>query len=260
MTTSSHLERLTRLVLAAGGEISEGRFVERPGIALLSLTTLSEQAPALFEAMHIDRGRPEYEQLAEFNSRITYLSYLDEAGGSAEDYNRRMVEEHGHLSVHSATVATFLVAGVSVETALELVAHHEGKVARLTSSRTRAMDRTLYRVQGGEAERAAQKALIEAVVAERDALLARDPAPDLDGREWRNRLNLGAKATALTWTMSIKDFHKTFIGRLSPHGVEFEVREVCEAVCLALHGRFPLVIKPPAHYYAQGNAEKYTLE
>jgi hypothetical protein len=251
---------LIRLVEAAGGLVSEGLFVERPGIMLLAATALTPRSAELFEVMNIDIDRPEYEQLAEFNSRVTYLSFPDERSSGAADFNRRMVKEYGHLSVHSATTATFLIAGVSVETSLELVAHSEAKVARLTSSRTRAMDQTLYRVQGAESDREAQRSLVKEAVAQRTRWLAANPAPDLDGREWRNRLNLGAKATALTFTMSIKDFHKTFIGRLSPHGVEAEVAEVCKAMCRALHLRYPLVIEPPEAYFALNNSAKYSLE
>lgn len=57
-----------------------------------------------------------------------------------------MVEHHQHLSVFSSVVVTFLVAGISVETTLEFVAHHEGDVARITSSNTKAMNDCYYRV------------------------------------------------------------------------------------------------------------------
>ncbi len=263
---SRHLERMARLVVAAGGEVSEGLFVERPGVRLIAATALTPEARALFDDMLIDTARPDYEQLAELNSRITYLSFRDRAEvepgspgpaarPSSEAFNRKMVEELGHLSVHSAQGVTFLIAGISVETCQELVAHHEGKVARLTSSRTRAMDRPLFRVQGPPAARAIQRQQIKDALF--DGLEDDGSDADLDDREWRNRLLPGAKAVALTWTMSIKDFHKTFIGRLSQHGVEFEVREVCEMVCAELHARYPLVIKAPAAYYAMGNAAKY---
>ncbi len=42
---------------------------------------------------------------------------------------------------------TFLISGVSVETSLELIAHKEASVARLTSSKTNAMNLPLFRVQ-----------------------------------------------------------------------------------------------------------------
>lgn len=44
-------------------------------------------------------------------------------------------------------VVTFLISGVTIETSLELVAHKEASVARLTSSKTHAMNLPLFRVQ-----------------------------------------------------------------------------------------------------------------
>ena len=51
-------------------------------------------------------------------------------------------------------------AGIALETSLELIAHHEASIARLTSSKTKAMSNPLFRVQGSPDERAAQKAAI----------------------------------------------------------------------------------------------------
>lgn len=252
----NHVERMIQLVEAAGGRVEDDLFVTRPGVRLLSVTELTDDGRALCDAMHIDTTRPDYEQLAELNGRITYLAFRDEPGDGAA-YNQKMVNEHGHLSVHAATVATFLIAGVSVETCLELVAHTEAKVARLTSSRSKAMDRVLYRVQGSADEQRQQRRAI-VIAIERGG--TQDAPQSLDEREWRNRLAPAAKAVALTYTMSIKDFHKTFIGRLSPHGVELEMRETCEAMCTLLHAHYPLVVKPPAHYYALHNELKYALQ
>ncbi len=44
--------------------------------------------------------------------------------------------------------ATFLLAGLSLETSLEFIAHSEARVARLTSSKTAAMSSPLFRLQG----------------------------------------------------------------------------------------------------------------
>jgi hypothetical protein len=46
--------------------------------------------------------------------------------------------------------ATFLISGVAIETSLELVAHKEARVARLTSSKTAAMSYPLFRLQGDD--------------------------------------------------------------------------------------------------------------
>lgn len=257
-----HKERLRKLILNSGGEIEDSIYVTKPGIRLLAATELTPSAREVFDEMNIDGSRPEYERMAEFNSRITYLSFRDEPK-SSEDFNRKMVEEYGHLSVHSAYNATFLLAGVAMETCLEVIAHNEANVARLTSSRTKAMDETLYRISGDEEAIEIQKKEIVRIrnFRERGHVsheLKDDP--DLDHREWLNRLNIGCKAVALTCTMNIKDYHKTFIGRLSHHGVETGMREVCEGMCEILHRRYPLVIQEPSHYYELNNAEKYQME
>jgi hypothetical protein len=72
-----------------------------------------------------------------------------------------------------------------------------------------------------------------------------------------NQLDAGYKATTLTYTMSIKDFHKLFIGRLSRHGVEAEVVSLCMVMCEKLHAKYPLVIKTPAEYFAANNGAKF---
>jgi thymidylate synthase ThyX len=93
-----------------------------------------------------------------------------------------------------------------------------------------------------------------------EQLPSRDDIPrdTLDDRETRNRL-LPSKATALTFTMSLKDYHKTFIGRLSFHGVEEEVRDICERMCDILHEEYPLVIRDSSWYYNRNNVEKYDM-
>jgi hypothetical protein len=57
--------------------------------------------------------------------------------------------------------------------------------------------------------------------------------------------------------MSIKDFHKTFIGRLNDRGGnETEVQEICARMAADLHAEYPLVVRSPAEYGAMSNADK----
>jgi thymidylate synthase ThyX len=253
----THKQRLIRLINRSGGEVSNYRFVEKPGVKLISKTKLTEDGKQLFDAMNIDQDRPDYEQSAEFNSRITYQSFNEEEGDS-EEFNRKMVEDFGHLSVHSSYTATFLIAGVSIETCQELIAHTEASVSRLTSSRTKAQDDPLFRLTGTPEEKEMQKDVISTGLARVKDLRGVDL--NKDERDTTNRLYPGAKVTALTYHMSIKDFHKTFIGRLSEHGVERDMRSVCEEMCEILHEEFPLVVKEPDHYYQLNNDDKYDME
>ena len=251
-------DRLIHLIERSGGQIEEGLFVTRPGCLVLAETRVTDEADALFGSLHIDQERPPYEQLGEFNARITYLSFADEPR-PAGAYNEAMARKHQHLSVYGALHVTMLLAGLSVETSLELCAHREARVARLTTSRTRAMDEPLYRVTGDESERAWQRDVVRELGAVRARVVAGgDPRERLpDGREQFNRLDAGARATALTYTMSIKDFHTLFIGRLPEGGNEAEVREVCGLMCEQLAARYPLVIRTPAEYAAMSNGQKY---
>lgn len=124
------------------------------------------------------------------------------------------------------------------------------------------MDETLYRLTGSDVERAQQRDFIERFLELRAAFAADAspplPNPDggLDAREIWNRLNVGAKATALTFTMGLKDYHRLFIGRMGYAGNEAEVREVVALMCAQLHERFPLVIRAPEEYQDSHNSEK----
>lgn len=246
-------EDLIRLIEETGGAVEEGRFVTRPGCAILAAT----EPGALLSRLGVDTGRPPYEQLGEFNSRLTYLSFPKKPG-SSEQYNIDMVHKHQHLSVYGSLHVTFLIAGVSVETSMELVAHAEARVARLTTSRTRAMNDPLYRIQGTDAERELQRAFLRRFLELRTQFESgARPRESENGNELWNLLNVGAKATALTYTMSLKDYHKLFIGRLQTAGNELEVREICARMCDLLHERYPLVIRPPRYYREVEHGEKY---
>jgi thymidylate synthase ThyX len=87
----------------------------------------------------------DYLSSGEFKGRITYLSFKKESTEEdAKKYHDLMIKKLKHLSVYAGNDITFLIAGCSIETALEFIAHHESRVARLTSSKTRAMSDTLY--------------------------------------------------------------------------------------------------------------------
>lgn len=69
------------------------------------------------------------------------------------------------LAPHPDWIVTFLIAGVSVESSMELIAHGEARVARLTTSKTSAMSCPLFRLQGDDL--LAQKWLVEQMLEER---------------------------------------------------------------------------------------------
>jgi thymidylate synthase ThyX len=239
-----------RLVVETGGAIEHDRFVTRPGCMLVASTTATPRGRALMTALNIGPGE-DYADLAELGSRLTYLAFKDsppDATRSAE-YLTKIALEAQHLSIFGASHATFLIAGIAVETSLELVAHREARVARLTTSNTKAMDAPLFRLQGTPEAQAAQRREILAMLGARSS--------EIETRELSNMQNPGSKVTALTFTMCLKDFHTLFIGRLPEKGNEIEMREICTRMCEDLHAAFPFVIREPAFYAGLDNGKKY---
>lgn len=222
----SFLERMSKLVEESGGQIDDGIFVTKPGVALIS--GLSSSSSSDVEALD-----PEIE---------------------------------------SQGLATFLLAGISIETSLELVAHKEARVARLTSSKTKAMDLPLFRVQSGGVSGRVHKRYILEVLSSR-AHFERTHHPRVqtangtlahgfghlsaqllpaDQEQVANEIwNItapGSKCTALCYTMALRDFHSLFVGRIPFSGNENEMRHICWEMALQLHQRYPQHIHHPSAY------------
>eukprot|EP01126_Amoeba_proteus_P004761 TRINITY_DN11580_c0_g1_i3.p1 TRINITY_DN11580_c0_g1~~TRINITY_DN11580_c0_g1_i3.p1 ORF type:complete len:616 (-),score=133.30 TRINITY_DN11580_c0_g1_i3:66-1913(-) len=159
--------------------------------------------------------------------------------------------------------ATFLISGVSVETSLELVAHKEATVARLTSSKTSAMNLPLFCVQGTDT--LGQRNLVTEILKKYSAYdLTWNPRNSWNfdrnhgilGTELFNMNFPATKCTFLCYTMTLANFHNLFIGRMGPGGNEFQVRHVVEKMARALHKKFPEVIKTPTEYLHMKNSDK----
>jgi len=120
---------------------------------------------------------------------------------------------------HRLGMVTFLLSGISIETSLEFIAHHEAKVARLTSSKTNAMNVPLFRVQGKDT--AQQRRLLASMITARTHFeLLNQPRHTWGehGNEIFNMTQPGCKVTAICYTMTLEDFHKLFIGRMTQSG------------------------------------------
>jgi hypothetical protein len=253
---SKFKQTLAGLVTKCGGKVVDDLFVTKPGVKLMEQSKSTPFATELYKSFHFDSSS-DYLNSGEFKGRITYLSYKNKSGHSNE-FHDLMIKKVKHLSVYAGTDVTFLIAGVSIETALEFIAHHESRVARLTSSKTNAMNDTLYRVQ--DPSNLLQMQFIKEFVELRKRYatqvhtdLKKPNVQNLFNTEQFNMLNLCTKATAFTYSMNIKDLHKLFIGRLNPAGNEQEVQEVCVAMCNQLHQEFPDFFLTPEEYYAINN-------
>ena len=160
--------------------------------------------------------------------------------------------------VRSALHATFLLSGVSVETCLEFIAHSESSVARLTTSKTAAMNVPFYRVQGRD-ERGLTQCLQLIQNARSSFEVRLNPRTTWeDGTELFNMTAAGCKATAFAYTMKIVDFHKLFIGRMGASGNEKEVRDVARRMANMLHKLYPSIILSADEYLSISNGAKYT--
>jgi len=233
-----------KLILASGGLIENNIFVTKPGIVITQITKQTEEFKRISSIMNIDSERDEYEQHGEFNSRITYMSFKKDTNDST-NYNKKMVKEFQHLSVYNDHHVTFLLAGISLEACQEIVAHSEATVARLTSSKTKTQSNPLFVINNPH-----QKEYIKSLITLREKHLSNDVEDD-------NMMFPSTKAISLTVTMSLKNWHKTLIGRLSNKGVEKEVLSIMKEICELLNTEYPLVIKTPETYYEISNGEKY---
>ncbi len=133
-------------------------------------------------------------------------------------------------------LVTFLIAGCSIEASLELIAHSEAKVARLTTSKTNAMNKPLYRIYndlyGTPIDTRFQKQLIEEVQQ------IRGEWNKLIPYEIFNTMNIGNKCTALTYSIKLKDLHKLFIGRSGVDGNESEVISIIKLMHGLIHEKY----------------------
>jgi len=185
--------------------------------------------------------------LPDFNSKITYLNFKDKNLES-------IVANIGHLSIYNDTYVTILIAGISVEAELELVAHNEAKIARLTSSRTKAQLEPLFVLPKSYKNKKNDfKEYIEKVMKLRNSIFNEPTTKD----ELEAYNYLLYKAVSLTMSMSLKDWHKTMIGRLSNEGVEIEVQEIFKKINIELRKDYPNLIKDVEWYYAYNNSKKY---
>jgi len=252
-------KRHTQVILGAGGVVTDNLYVSKVGVMLTKKSSITPDAQKLFDRMNIDTEMSESQQHAEFNSRLTYLSFKEDPRSSA-NYHNMMIKELGHRSIYNDEIVTFLIAGCSIETMLEFMAHNEATIARLTSSKTKAQDHNLYRLRvDGQAEAfvKTQKSMIQMVEKMREEKRKTINENDPVESEVFNILSLGCKAVSFTITMSIKDWHKTLIGRLSSHGVESEMIEILNDVTDILNIEYPDFFNTKEEYYAMGNETKY---
>lgn len=235
-------------------------FVDRPGVKIFSSSKLHDTDTI---PPHYSMTADDFNALGEFKSRLCYLSYPrgdisdDERLKKTHEFNRKMIEEYGHTSVWNAFYVEFMIVGVSIETMIELLAHTESKVSRLTSSKTKAQNDTYYRLQGTTDEREIQASFIRQFLE-----LKKSHAWESTRTEFKNMANLGTKCGALMYSMSIKDFRKMIAGRQGETGNETEIREIVSLMLIQLKNEYPAMfndmsVNPLDQSHSLVNISKY---
>jgi len=220
---------MNKIIEYTGGIIEDEIFVTKPGAMIMSETKPSYQCETLLEELNC-------ENIPEFNSKLTYLTYSN----TSPEYLKKITQDYGHLSVWATTHIEFLLAGISEETMLELMAHREANFSRITSSKTTAMNSPLYRIQGTLEQKLVQKNAIKSYKEILNKITL--------STEFKNMLHPGCKCNIILYSMNLKDYHRLFQGRLKNKGNETEVKEICEMMCNMLHNKYPVIIREPEFY------------
>ena len=256
---NKYKERHTLLIRSANGSVADDLYVTKVGVMMTKKSGVTQEARELFDEMNMCSTISSTDKHAEFNGRLTYLSFPDKPALSNE-YHDKMIHQLGHRSVYNDEMVTFLIAGCSMEIMTEFLAHNEATIARLTSSKTNAQNNTLYRLRvDGVSDKfvALQRRIIKEFQDTRtDNREMIDKSNSIE-KEVFNIMSLGCKAVSFTITMSIKDWHKTFIGRFSDSGVESEMIEILDDVINILRVDYPNFFNTKDEYYSMGNGVKY---
>lgn len=222
----------SQLIQLAGGEVEEDLFVIKPGVCLNSVTR-SVTPSAILDLFNIDKELSDAHKLLELNSKITYLTHAQKGKEYVEDiYNNKK-----HVSISNNFHVGFLVAGASGETLLEFVSSN-ANIDRLTTSRTKANEDTLYIVEDD-----LDKEYIKEFIGLRKLYLKdrRGTAPEKltrDDIERANKFNLFTKALSFTVSMSLDNW-LWYLDKKISQDYEYEFKAVCIEIKRILNENFP---------------------
>ena len=252
-------ELFAELINAAGGQVVEDRFVQRPAVFDSINRDSLEASPTffkIFERTQIDTTLPFDHQLAEWLCWITNGNFNDpkilEEG--AHNYVHRIAKTYNHHSVVGNSFVPITIMGVSVDAVAELLAHRTGWAGRTTSRACLTMEDPLYRVMGPPlaslTECQDEIARIREFIEFKKSWPTAPRETSYGRKESRRRLDLGAATVMMTIGMTIPEWSWLLSGRMKSQGNEAEVRELAYLICQALREQevFCHVIKPPEEY------------
>lgn len=226
----------------------EKRIILSPGVKLITKPYVDPEMLSLCQSIGISTKDP-IKAVSEFKYRVTYLAFKN-IKEDQDSYLNRMINEFNHYSVFGDMTVTFLLVGISTEVVLELCAHREATICRLTTSATKSQRMPWLSFLPNT-----DTTTIDYAVKIRDEI----EAYEVKGQEMHNSLYSGLKASIITFGMSLKDLHKLFIGRIPPHGNEIALRVIMKKMCNILHEEYPWIIRSVSYYEGSNNGEKLNI-
>lgn len=231
-------------LLLTSAEISSGLFIEKPGFSLIAATNTTEVGQSILSKLGIDTQSDPSMQLSEAYARQTYLNFLP-SPSNQKKFLHRVIHEAGHRSVTKGFCVTSLFAGISIKSAIEII-QLGGAVGRTTSSKTKAMDATLYAVQGTPTQKKYLRNMIVDFLLVREAIQEEFSPITLskDGREFFNMFNLQSKAVSFFHTMNLKEWYTSFKQLAARSNENPELRKAAEISNQILYHNFSDILDP----------------
>lgn len=230
----NYADKFKELVTVSGGK-TEGEYVITPGCLIVSRSQISSEASFLFDYVNIDQAAPGYERFAEFNYHLPHMNF-PQSPRTGEEFVNKGNHDYPHKAFKHMTVG-FLLAGISLETSLEIAGQPGAEVTKVISSDTPAMNNPFYRIQGSPAEITEFKNYLSRVV---------NPSSFNLSTEFKNMMLPACKATIIVLTMSLCKYDALFQQMKENHGTEFN--EILALMCDKLSTSYPLAIKPTKEY------------
>jgi hypothetical protein len=225
--------------LSLSGAAVTNRFVQSPGVMGIAETRMLPSAQELLGTFNPKANGSDAAMLAELAARQTYLA-VSTGGVETGEYVNRIVNGSGHRSVARAASITHLFTGITVPCVIELI-RRGGEIARLTTSKTKAMDQPFYRVFGEVDEQLWQFSAIDRFKALRGSFGAELNDSSPDRRELFNLCDLQSKTIPLLHTMNLTQWHTLLKNSFASKGVNPEFRHLLALCADRLCERHPVL-------------------
>lgn len=216
-------KKVIEILLKNSNSIYKDRFINKSGkILLFKDGILMNGIKEMFIELNISEKQSDENMLAEFVSRITYLSFPKNNNYNPEDYHNKL-KKLGHTSPYYVNETVFGFFGISLETVLEMVSSWTNSSGRLTSSKTKAMLEPFYNINND-----IEKKYIEDFLKIRKKFL-NSTEKEFNDYEILNRFNLSSRAGFLVSSMKEEEWEVIYNSRLN-EDTEYETKECYQFV------------------------------